>query len=59
MTYTVGSYENTEIPKLVGEVTFETEAEALACAHRVIRESLEALYCENRPRGCRRSPKVS
>jgi hypothetical protein len=50
MTYTVGSYENTEIPRLVRDATFETEAEALACAHRVIRGSLEVLFRDNKHR---------
>ena len=50
MSYTVKAYDNYEVPNpcWMTQGTFETAAEAVALAHRVIRESLERLYQANR-----------
>lgn len=48
--YTVSAYDNWEIPEpfWIDEGEFDSAAEAIACAHRVISKSLESLYQANR-----------
>jgi hypothetical protein len=47
--YTVAAYDNFEIPpRWIDKAEFDTAPEAVACAHRVIRQSLEGLCKANR-----------
>ena len=50
MAYTVSAYENSEIPepRWLDAGTFDSAEDVVACAHRIIRKSLEALYQANR-----------
>ena len=50
MPYTVSSYANFDIPepRWVDHGTFESADEAVACANRIVRRSLESLYLANR-----------
>jgi hypothetical protein len=48
--YTVSAYENSEIPdpRWLDQGTFETAADAIACAEGVIHRSLQQLYQQNK-----------
>lgn len=50
--YAVSAYDNWDIPKprWLDVGTFDSAADAVACAHGVIRESLESLYRAKRHR---------